>query len=167
MAKLEKLIAYMHKLGIVEDAGKIEPASYRIESWSADYFDTAKISKKGVIVAFDYSCSNYHVLAQKEKMLTNYCNRYGFKVFYKSGFPGCFFLWVMPASDHQELTELWQYEEYARNEVEQIMHEYHTAGTYDSKHGEMVAKIKAVMADNESAYFEMLERNYNIVKFTA
>lgn len=168
MASIEKLIAYMEKIGITEDIPKKYNGgcTYKVEKWGSHYFKNIQISKSGCIVSFDYESIGYMLCKQKEKMLKKYCSRYGYKVFYESGYPGCFFLWVMPEKDLDELNDIWTFENNCKSECELLIHKYHESGRYNSDHARLENELKAIMSEYESSYFEFL-KSCNIVQFSA
>lgn len=152
---MEKLKNYIKKIGIDED-------SYILEKYHTNYFKNINLSYELITVIFDYSTYPAATLAQKEKMLKAYCNRYHYSIFNRGGFPGALYFSIMKKTDRENLENYFQFENASRDQCEKIIHEYTKTGRRSSDPAELNNKLNEVMQEHETAYKEYLTAIKNI-----
>ena len=152
---MQKLLNYINKIGII-------PEAYHLETYHTNYFRNVNIKYNVIVIIFDYSTYPAATLAQKEKMLKAYCNRYHYSIFNRGGFPGALYFSIMKKEDRENLENYFQFENASRDQCEKIIHEYTKTGRRSSDPAELNNKLNEVMQEHDTAYKENLAAIKNI-----
>lgn len=113
---MNKLYNYLNKIG----------ATYQKNTFGCNYFfNVAPLHFEGVTITLDYSNMSWAAI---DKNIRNYCNRYGYTIFRRGGYPGYSFYSIMKNSDKKALD---QYNEYSTKSHEAIENYIHI-GTTDN-----------------------------------
>lgn len=137
---MNKFITWLNKKGYPN----------RSTSYGGRYFFNVSCTTPGVLIELDRD--NFLYPAKAEKEIFSYCKKYGYKVI-SSGF-NLFCTWygVIKEEAAAELEAYWHYSGESVKECEQIMHNYHLNGIYNSHHAELEKELREVMNRYEQDY---------------
>lgn len=154
---LKKLVDFCEKNGVkAYDKNTLQSASYQIVRYGADYFYNTKISHDAIMICFDYTIALYTELAKLSKTIEKYATRYGFSIVSSWHHLGGFGFSLMESKKWDEIQLLHTFEEYARQDVDALIHKYHVNGEYETKHAYLESEIIQIMTDAENAYIERI-----------
>lgn len=154
---LKKLVDFCEKNGVqAYDKNALQDASYKIVKYGADYFCNTKISHDAVMICFDYTTALYTELAKLSKTIEKYATRHGFSIVSNWNHLGGFGFSLMESEKWGAIQLLHTFEEYARQDVDAIIHKYHVNGIYNTHHAQLEADIIQIMTDAENAYIERI-----------
>ena len=168
---MKKLYKYLEKIGIKETSRIARyqdeaPANYYIETYGSNYFYNTTFLYKGIIVTFDYSeiengteeekRAFYAGQAQKEKMLKNYCKKYGYTM--QGGyFYGDRVFTIKRTADIEKAEIFYTHESASVKECEEIIHKYYTEGKPEKVNN---ALLHPIMERHEKELNEHLQAIY-------
>lgn len=101
-------------------------------------------------------------LRRQREAVKKYCNRYNLDIF-REGRTNCNiygeytdFLAVRTMEAKAEAKNYYLYRDKARDEIEELIHEYHTAGLYHTMHKELEKQLREIMDKYGSLYNQSL-----------
>lgn len=125
---------------------------YRNTSYGGRYFFNVSVNVPAVLIELDRD--NYLYPAKAEKEIFTYCRKYGYTVI-SNGF-NLFSTWygIIPKAAEKEIRSYWHYSGESVKECEQIMHNYHLNGIYNSHHAQLEQELRRVMDRYESEFIK-------------
>lgn len=167
---MKKFYKYLEKIGIKETNRRAcyqdeAPANYYIVTYGSNYFYNTTFLYNGVIVTFEYSEMEgteeekrgfYAGQAQKEKMLSTYCEKYGYTM--TGGyFYGDRVFTIRRTEDMEKAEIFYTHESASVKECEEISHKYYTEGKPEKVNN---ALLHPIMERHEKELNEHLHAIY-------
>lgn len=139
---MDKFIKWLDKKGY----------PYETTSYGGRYFFNVSCTAAGVLIALDRD--NFLYPAKAEKDIFSYCKKYGYTVI-SSGF-NLFSTWygVVKADAAEDVKKYWHYSGESVKECEQIMHNYHLNGIYNTHHAQLEEELRQVMNRYEKEFIK-------------
>lgn len=154
---LKKLVDFCEKNGVqAYDKNTLQNASYKIVKYGADYFYNTKISHDAIMICFDYTTALYTELAKLSKTIEKYATRYGFSIISSWHHLGGFGFSLMESEKWDAIQLLHTFEEYARQDADELIHKYHVEGKYNTHHAQLEAELYNILIEGENAYLERI-----------